>query len=108
MARITPLLPAGSTGVLPALPDRRVVPEMDRIPAAAHCGPPEATLPRGRRVSYRKPAPRAALSSRKTDLDQFSDPTTLSPATLLRIIALQTQIAKRMRTPAHTRTPPHD
>ncbi|WP_244122185.1 hypothetical protein [Burkholderia latens] len=64
------------------------------MPAAARCEPPGATLPRARRVSYRKPAPRAELSSSKTDLDQTAD-TTIPPAdTLLCSIAVQTEIAK--------------
>ncbi|WP_155626949.1 hypothetical protein [Burkholderia diffusa] len=43
------------------------------MPTAARCGPPKNALPRERRVCYRKPEPRAVLSSRKTDLDQIVD-----------------------------------
>ncbi|CAM2167009.1 Diguanylate cyclase with GAF sensor [Burkholderia latens] len=64
------------------------------MPAAARCEPPGATLPRARRVSYRKPAPRAALSPWKTDLNQMVDTATPSTDTLLRIIAVQTEIAR--------------
>ncbi len=51
-------------------------------------------LPRERRVCYRKRTRSAALYSWKTDLDQIVDTATPSPATLLRIIATQTEIAK--------------
>ncbi|WP_175655901.1 hypothetical protein [Burkholderia ambifaria] len=48
----------------------------------AGCDPLRAArnaLPRERRVCYRKLAPSAALSSWKTDLDQFVDTATPSP-----------------------------
>ncbi|WP_175729766.1 hypothetical protein [Burkholderia ambifaria] len=79
MARITPLLPAGPAGILPA---RRAGRSNTRLPAECRLRPlagrPDA-LPRERRVCYRKLAPSAALSSWKTDLDQFVDTATPSP-----------------------------
>ncbi|QTD88217.1 GGDEF domain-containing protein [Burkholderia anthina] len=87
MARIASLLAAGPAGILPA-----------RTGGWRGTGGPlraaRNALPRERRVCYRKRTHRAVLYSWKTDLDQFVDTVTPSPATLLRIIATQTEIAK--------------
>ncbi|WP_256979593.1 GGDEF domain-containing protein [Burkholderia sp. AU16741] len=57
-----------------------------RASAPFRCGRP-GTRCRKRRVCYRKYAPRDALSSWKTDLDQIGDSATPSAGTLLRSIA---------------------
>ncbi|NHL66038.1 hypothetical protein EIB72_06525 [Burkholderia ambifaria] len=61
----------------------RTPPTTGRMPLRPLAGRPDA-LPRERRVCYRKLAPSAALSSWKTDLDQFVDTATPSPEASIR------------------------
>lgn len=86
MARIAPLPPGGPNGILPARIGR---------PAAVRCRPPGLNArPRGGAYATAIPGRRMYFRSRKTDLNQIVHTATPSPDTLLRIIAVQTEIAK--------------
>ncbi|MDR6498816.1 hypothetical protein J2785_001961 [Burkholderia ambifaria] len=87
MARIAPLSPDGPNGMLPA---------RCGLPAAVRCRPPGpgAALPRGGAYATAIPLRRTCFLSWKADLYQITDTATPSPDTLLRIITVQTGIAK--------------
>ncbi|WP_082741898.1 diguanylate cyclase domain-containing protein [Burkholderia sp. MSMB1072] len=92
VARRTAGPPDRRTGILPA---RDGSPGLGRDPCR-----PRGTRCRGRRVCYRKHAPRDGFSSRKTDLDQIVDPTALSSAHG-RSTRLARQVGKSFRFDGH-------